>query len=263
MDNRTNDTIEPLDDRDEQLELYALGLLDERETAAVERLLREDPAARQRARELREVVSVLAFDADPVEPSPGLRARILDAARADMAPETAEREPEPVPAPATVQEPAPPISLAERRDGSMARWTPWLVAAALAVALATSLIWNSQLRSELDSQPDTATFAVAGSGPAENVAGTLVVVGDHDSGILFLAGLEELPADRAYQVWLIDDGDPVPNVTFLPNQEGVATVSVSGEISEYRVLAITVEPLAGSPAPTTEPIITSDLTSTT
>lgn len=261
MDNRTNGTIEPLDDRDEQLELYALGLLDERETTEVERLLREDPAARQRARELREVVSVLAFDADPVEPSPGLRARILDAARADLAPETVEREPAPVPAPTPA--PAPPISLAERRDRGVARWTPWLVAAALAVALATSLIWNSQLRSELDSQPGTATFAVAGSGPAENVAGTLVVVGDHDSGILFLAGLEELPADRAYQIWLIDDGDPVPNVTFLPNQEGLATVSVSGEISDYRVLAITVEPLAGSPAPTTEPIITSDLTQTT
>lgn len=251
MDNRTNGTIEPLDDRDEQLELYALGLLDENETAAVEQLLREDPAARQRARELREVVSVLAFDADPVEPSPGLKARILDAARADL-PST-DVEPDP----------APPISLAERRERGITRWTPWLVAAALAVALATSLIWNSQLRSDLDAQPDTTTFAVAGSGPAENVAGTLVVVGDHDNGILFLAGLEELPSDRAYQVWLIADGDPVPNVTFLPNQEGIATVDVPGEISEYRILAITVEPLAGSQAPTTEPIITSDLTQTT
>src|SRR5688500_4673928 len=87
VDNSTNHTTDAHDVRDEQLELYALGLLDERETAAVERLLREDPAARQRARELREVVSVLAFDTDPVEPSPDLKARILDAARADVTPE--------------------------------------------------------------------------------------------------------------------------------------------------------------------------------
>lgn len=252
VDDRTNGTIDARDARDEQLELYALGLLDERETAAVERLLREDPVARQRARELREVVSVLAFDVDPVVPSSGLKARILDAARADLTPAPL--------APA----PAPPISLAERRERGMARWTPWLVAAALALALATSLIWNAQLRSDLDARPETATFAVAGSGPAEGVAGSLLVVGDDDNGVLTLAGLAALPSDRAYQVWLIEDGaPPVPNVTFVPNAAGVATVSVPGEIEDYSILAITVEPLAGSLAPTTEPIITSDLTQTT
>ena len=235
--------------RDEQLELYALGLLDERETAAVERLLRENPAARQRARELREVVSVLAFDTEPVAPSPDLKARILDAARADVTPEAGA--------------PAPPISLAERRQHGMARWTPWLVAAALALALAASLVWNAQLRSDLDSLPETATYAVAGSGPAEGVSGALLVVGDDDAAVLNLAGLAALPADRAYQVWLIADGDPVPNVTFVPSAAGTATVTVPGEIDDYRILAITIEPLAGSLAPTTDPIITSDLTQAT
>lgn len=242
----TNDMI---DARDEQLELYVLGLLDERETAAVERLLREDPAARQRARELRDVVSVLAFDAEPIEPSPDLKARIMDAARADLAPETLA--------------PAPPIALAERRQRNRARWTPWLVAAALALALAASLVWNAQLRSDLDDQPETATYAVAGSGPAEGVGGLLIVVGDDDDAILNLAGLSELPPDRAYQVWLIADGAPVPNVTFVPSATGTATVTVPGEIADYSILAITIEPLAGSLAPTTDPIITSDLTQAT
>jgi anti-sigma-K factor RskA len=238
-----NDTI---DARDEQLELYILGLLDERETAAIERILRDDPVASQRARELREVVSVLAFDVEPVEPSPGLKARILDAARADLTPERA---------------PAPPISLAERRDRGIARWTPWLVAAALALALAASLVWNAQLRSDLDSQPETATYAVAGSGPATGVAGTLIVVGDDDTSVLNLAGLASLPSDRAYQVWLIADGAPVPNVTFVPNAAGVATVTIPGQISDFRTLAITIEPQTGSLAPTADPIIVSDLTS--
>jgi anti-sigma-K factor RskA len=242
----TNETI---DARDEQLELYVLGLLDDGETAAIERLLREDPTARQRARELREVVSLLAFDAEPIAPSAGLKARIMDAARADWTPE-------PVATP-------PPISLAEHRERGLARWTPWLVAAALALALAGSLIWNAQLRSDLDAQPETATYAVAGSGPAEGVAGTLIVTGNDDEAILSLAGLETLPSDRTYQVWLIAGGDPVPNVTFMPNAAGVATVTVPGEIEDYNLLAITVEPLAGSLAPTTDPIITSDLTQAT
>jgi anti-sigma-K factor RskA len=240
----TNDTI---DARDEQLELYVLGLLDDGETAAIERLLREDPTARQRARKLREVVSVLAFDAEPLEPSADLKARIMDVARA-------ERTPEPV-------APPPPVSLTERRERGLARWTPWLVAAALALALAGSLIWNAQLRSDLDAQSETATYAVAGSGPAAGVAGTLIVTGHDDEAILSLAGLETLPSDRAYQVWLIADGDPVPNVTFVPNAAGVATVTVPGDIDDYNLLAITIEPQTGSAAPTTDPIITSDLTS--
>jgi anti-sigma-K factor RskA len=243
--NGMNDTI---DARDEQLELYVLGLLDDQETAAVERLLRDDPAARQRARELREVISVLAFDAEAIEPSPGLKARIMDAARADQTPDPVV--------------PAPPVALAERRGRDLARWTPWLVAAVLAIALAGSLIWNAQLRSDLDDQPETATYAVAGSGPAEGVSGTLIVV-DNDDAILNLAGLDTLPSDRTYQVWLIADSDPVPNVTFVPNAAGVATVNVPGEIEDYSLLAITVEPLAGSLAPTTDPIITSDLTQAT
>lgn len=242
-------TNQTFDDRDEQIELYVLGLLDDGETETVERLLREDPAARQRARDLRDVVSSLAFDVEPVEPSPALKARILEAARADLAPE---------PAP-----PAPPISLAERRDRGAARWTPWLVAAVLALALAASLVWNAQLRSDLDDQSETATYAVAGSGPAEGVAGTLIVVGDEEEAILNLAGLSTLPSDRTYQVWLIDDGAPVPNVTFVPTATGTATVIVPGKIDDYSVLAITVEPLTGSLAPTTDPIITSDLTQAT
>ncbi|HYI16755.1 MAG TPA: anti-sigma factor, partial [Thermomicrobiales bacterium] len=152
---------------------------------------------------------------------------------------------------------------AERRERGAARWAPWLVAAVLAITLAGSLVWNAQLRSDLDAQSDTATYAVAGSGPAEGVAGTLIVVGDEDNAILNLAGLDALPSDRAYQVWLIADGAPVPNVTFVPNAAGVATVSVPGEIADYSTLAITVEPVAGSAAPTTDPIIVSDLTQAT
>lgn len=239
--------INPIDARDEQVELYVLGLLDEGETAAVERLLRDDPDARRRARELREVLSTLAFDAEPVEPSPDLKARILDAARTE-------------PSPATVR---PPVSLAERRRADRAGWAPWLVAAGLAIALAASLLWNAQLRSDLDDAPETATYAIAGTGTAAGVAGALVVVEDRDEAVLSLAGLSALPADRAYQVWLIADGEPVPNVTFLPNAAGVATVMIPGDIADYRTLAITVEPLAGSAAPTTEPIIVGDLTQAT
>lgn len=99
-------------------------------------------------------------------------------------------------------------------------------------------------------------------GSTEVVAGTQIVVDDEDDAILNLAGLAALPSDRGYQVWLIAGDAPVPNVTFVPNAAGTATVSVPGRIDDYSTLAITIEPLAGSLAPTTPPIIISDPTQT-
>jgi anti-sigma-K factor RskA len=245
----TDGAARTTDNRDEQIELYVLGLLDDGEAAAVEQLLRDDPTARQQARELRGALSTLALHIEPLTPPPGLKARILDAARAERSPQAVESS-------------SGPILLAERRERRLSRLAPWAAAAVLALALAASLVWNVQLRSDLDERPEIATYAVAGSGAAEDVSGELVV-SDVTGAVLRLDGLIPLEPDRAYQIWLIGDGDPIPNVTFVPDANGAANVAVSGEIDGYAVLAVTIEPLGGSLAPTTEPIITSDLTEAT
>lgn len=255
--NRPTTHNEPDDpDGDDRLELYVLDMLPDDERAEIESMLRRDSQARERARELRGVVSSLAFDLEPMQPSAGLRGRILDAARAD---EPGRRvEPAPV---------AAPVSLTERRDertsrrGSLAsRWAPWAVAAMLAVALVGSMVWNVNLRERLDERVITETYAVVSVGPAEGTNGELLVVDDRNTALLALSNLPELEPGRVYQVWLIDEGDPVPNVTFQPNTVGAASVAVPGDIESYRLLAITVEPEGGSTAPTTDPIISSPLT---
>ena len=63
--------------------------------------------------------------------------------------------------------------------------------------------------------------------------------------------LKPIPTGRAYQLWFIRDGKPVPSVTFSP-KNGSATVSgikvpSGGKIS---AAAITVEPSSGSAQPT-------------
>ncbi len=63
--------------------------------------------------------------------------------------------------------------------------------------------------------------------------------------------LKPVPAGRAYELWFIRDGKPVPSVTFSP-KNGSATVSgikvpSGGKIS---AAAITVEPSSGSAQPT-------------
>ncbi|WP_329791477.1 anti-sigma factor [Lentzea sp. DG1S-22] len=66
----------------------------------------------------------------------------------------------------------------------------------------------------------------------------------------FLAnGLPSLPADRAYQLWVVrPDG---PHSAGLLQDEPV----VADGLADAWALALTVEPSGGSPAPTTTPVL--------
>jgi anti-sigma-K factor RskA len=64
--------------------------------------------------------------------------------------------------------------------------------------------------------------------------------------------LKPVPEGKAYQLWFIKDGKPVPSVTFKPEQTGQVRVEqvpvpTDGKVS---AAAITVEPAGGSPQPT-------------
>jgi len=246
---------------DDLLELYALDLLDDAQSDDVERLMANDPEARERLGELRGVTAMLAFDLEPVEASPELKARILRAARADLE----QRE---AAASVVVDEPpAPePISLEQaraRRDASPG-WKAiagWAVAAVLALALAGSAFWIAHLRNQLDERPATIVFTVQGSDAAVGVNGEVMVIGDNGDTIVTLSGLPELERGKVYQIWLIAGERPDPNVTFTPDQTGLASVGVVGSATGYDQLAITVEPDGGSLAPTSPPIIFSELSS--
>jgi hypothetical protein len=64
--------------------------------------------------------------------------------------------------------------------------------------------------------------------------------------------LKPVPPGRAYQLWFIRDGKPVPSVTFKPETTGHAKVEQVAVPTEGKVsaAAITVEPETGSRQPT-------------
>ena len=64
--------------------------------------------------------------------------------------------------------------------------------------------------------------------------------------------LKPVPAGRAYQLWFIKDGAPVPSVTFKPESGGrvrVESIPVPAD-GDVSAAAITVEPEGGSAQPT-------------
>ncbi len=79
------------------------------------------------------------------------------------------------------------------------------------------------------------------------------------SGVLLIASnLPQLSAGRIYEMWVIPKGGaPRPAGLFQSDATGTAFHILSGPVdrSTLGAIAVTVEPEAGSPAPTTTPII--------
>lgn len=73
-------------------------------------------------------------------------------------------------------------------------------------------------------------------------------------GILLIASnLPALPAGKAYELWVIPKGGaPQPAGTFQSGPQGTAMHILNGVMDPTVTVAVTVEPEAGSPAPTSD-----------
>jgi anti-sigma-K factor RskA len=71
--------------------------------------------------------------------------------------------------------------------------------------------------------------------------------------VVYLDGLPQPPADRAYEVWLIPPGgQPVGVGLSSAGQGGTQTIPIDRGLAGMQSLAITEEPAGGSPGPTTQ-----------
>ena len=241
---------------------YALGALSPDEAQRFEAFLATSAEAQREVAEYREVAALLALGGEEAAPGEALRERVL--ARIGEGKTQA----------------LPPAGPARGRG------VPWLALAAsllLAVGLGAGLVSArgrlAAIETELAARDRT--LAQTRQQLAERQATLnsilepgvqlfqLTASGDPEPGIQLFWNqrrnqalvnayrLKPVPPGRAYQLWFIRDGKPVPSVTFTP-KHGSATVSgvkvpSGGKIS---AAAITVEPSSGSPQPTS-PIVLS------
>lgn len=257
--------------------LYAVDALEPEERAAFEDHLRRCPGCRDEVSAVQEVGGLLS-GALAQEPPPELRENVLAAVRgtrpgarhergaaartegwagnrapATQADRPAHREDGDGGPGATV------VSLAERRR----RPARWLAAAAAAVlvpgaalggwALGTQteqreqqqLVAQEQQReSRLLGAPDVTTHQLEVDGrPA-----TLVVSEQEDTAMFVAADLPGPGEGREYQLWLMQDDVPVPDVHFGGGQ---VRVWLDGDVDRAAAVAMTVEPAGGSEEPTT------------
>ena len=234
---------------------YALGALDASEAQAFEELLARDAELSREVAEYREVAALLAL-AEPAASAPtdGLRARVLAG--------------------------APARQLSMPTTTTRPNWMPWALAAALLLAawmgagraqLGRKLEQAYALLAQRDTllaQRDTLLEARDRTLNALLAPGVelyqLTATGDpvpgvqlfwdrkRNTAILHSFGVKPLPVDRAYQLWFIQDGKPVPSITFRPAADGRASVEAIEVPAGPGVTAaaVTEEPLGGSAQPT-------------
>ena len=221
---------------------YALDALDPEEREEYERHLADCARCQEELAAFWEVTGALALASDGPAPPPGLRERILEAARAE--PQTVGRS-------TLSLDTVVSLDTARRRRRPQVLTAVAAIAAVVAIGLGIYAIsLNNQLddaHSALSTQEDVA--AVLADPSATSVAmasgsGRLVVTND-GSAVLVVDDLASVPEGKTYQAWVVQGKTPAPAGTF-GESGGRAVVPIPQPVPDGAVVAVTVEDAGGA-----------------
>ncbi|PTA69555.1 anti-sigma factor domain-containing protein [Deinococcus arcticus] len=223
----------------EDLVSLALGLLSAEEEVRVRAALNADPALQAAYSEDLDTLHRLPDSLPPAEVPEGALDRLMARVRAGESPAQAVQVEPSAPGPAPVQLPPKP-----RRS-----LAPVLGALGLAAALAAGVLLlrpapPADLLGDFRAAPGAVVTALA---PADGAAaGELIRLPD---GRAYARLNTPAPAGRVYQLWRLENGQPV-SVGVFSGQEIQWQGAQAGQ-----TVAVSVEPPGGSPQPTTTPLL--------
>ena len=257
------------EDYKEMLPALALSALDADDARALNQHLSQCTECRQELADWESTAASLALSANPAEPSPRVRERIMNAVRTEK--QSSKKASRVVPFPQT-----------ERRN----TWASFgrVGAVAAAVLFVVLILWivvlmqqNRSLRQDNDalltqirladeeisrsndfaaivSKPGARIARLQGSGPAADATAQLVY-DKTGRAMLMTFGLPPNPAGKEYQLWyIVGKNAPIPGKTFAADIGGRGTLrdEVPQDAMESAVFAVTLEPAGGSSKPTSE-----------
>jgi anti-sigma-K factor RskA len=255
-----------IDERmEEQAALHVLGALSDAETLDFKRKLSADPELKNFVARLSTATGAIAGAVPSVEPPPQLRAKIL----------------------ARIGGQQKIISLPERKSG-FAFWLPWSLAAGLAVLCLMLFAQDTSLHRQVDAQAQRINsldqLAQSLSAATNDLQQTVLALQEtnrlaglkiamlnslladapktvavslwdegRQEGVFVVQNLKSLPADRDYQLWVLDNGTtPVDAGVFHVDKTGGGRVDFKTKqpIKIAGRFAVTEEVRGGVASPT-------------
>ena len=264
------------EDYKELLAAKALSALDAADARALNTHLEGCADCQSEMVELADTATLLAFQAEPLEPSTNVRERILASVRDEV---RAESRSDRV---STEESQRDGNLLAFERParniwsslGSFGALAATFAFVALIIALAVLWQKNRTMQSELaglkaemketqaqrDRERAMAELISSPDGHMAKLAGTNVAPGAHamlaydKSGhaMLMAKGLPSAPEGMAYQLWYIKDNKKMPGKVFTPDAAGNGMLEdqIPAVARDAAVFAITLEPKSGVQVPT-------------
>lgn len=225
MEDRSHEEIKSL------VAAYVLGAVPEDEESAIRAHLITCDECMAEADSYATVTTALGDAIEPEALPPGFEDRVLTRVTAERAGR------EPVPA---------------RRRLNLG-WVVALASLLLAAAVGAAYV---NVRNDLAEQERLIASALArvDQGMTLQGEGRGAVV-PADGGTLFVAtGLAAPPEDRTYQLWLLGRTEPVSAGTFGV-ENGRVLIEIDRPVAGFDGAAVTIEPVGGSAAPTTDPVL--------
>jgi anti-sigma-K factor RskA len=224
---------------EDELAAYMLGSLEPDEAVSFEQHLASCQQCQARERWLRASVEVLPSSVEQVEPPPALRERLMEVVRQEGSPAEGTARARP----------------SRRRARGLSAWLGSLslrpaaalggVVLLLAAGVAGYAIGN-------DNGPGKTEITASGTPAAPQTTGPLVRTGD--VGVLRVSNLPQRRG-RVYEVWLVQNGKPLPSALFQVARDGTGTAGIPDGLDEATQVMVTSEPAGGSRQPTTQPLL--------
>jgi Anti-sigma-K factor rskA len=149
---------------------------------------------------------------------------------------------------------APPIErLESRRDARLGWWQ-----AAFGVAAAVALVFAILLATRDGGStgvPGSAIVAFEGAAPGELA---MSFTPGEAGALVWATGLPDPGPGKVYELWMIEDGEPVRGACLAP-EGGAVAAFLDADPSSADLMAVTVESQECPDAPTTDPVYTADL----
>ncbi|MFS2242003.1 anti-sigma factor domain-containing protein [Microbacterium sp. OR16] len=238
---------------------HALGALAEADARRFAAALAEHPEWQAIADDDHDTVAFLADGLSPVAPPPALRSSLLQ--QIASLPQDGAAAPEEL-IPSTVADdrgtdaPARAGAPWRRRFFALAAGLALIVGAGVATTTVVSQLQRPASVVALDeirSAPDAEQAEVRLDSGA---TATAYWSGEVGKAVLVASGLDDLGADKSYELWFVRGDEPIAAGVF-DAADGTTTALLDQPMRAGDVIAVTIEQAGGSPSglPTTDPII--------